>query len=321
MKFIPIPTFARRTAPGVMALAAALSFTSPILRADDVPSRLHELVNLEFASEYVTPRGMMVHNQGLTFQPLMLTLANIYHGDSAVNDVTLVAGAWNDFGTAGVSVKPPYGSKPKTAWTEIDPIAGISLGLPKKFKLDVTYSAFAEQILSIGTSQNLEAKLSFDDSDYLKAYALHPYLSFWDELQAKATDADVPASIGFPGGRAGASHPKPGPSYYFEFGVAPAYTFKNGIKLEAPCRIMMPDDRFYGDYFAASSFIGIWEIGLKGTVPMNFMPAGYGHWSFHAGVKYLDFADDNLYKLNIFNAPGKPTRGTVQGFCGVTIFF
>ncbi len=104
-------------------------------------------------------------------------------------------------------------------------------------------------------------------------------------------------------------------------GVDPGYTFKDGIKLELPVRIMLPDDRFYGDYYAASSTVGIWQAGIKATFPMNFMPAGYGHWSFDAGVNFLYFVDDNLVNLNIFNAPGKPTRDTVQGFAGISVFF
>jgi hypothetical protein len=149
-------------------------------------------------------------------------------------------------------------------------------------------------------------------------------------LQGKATDADLPFNLhkigvpGVPAARAGASHPAPNSSYYFDLGVDPSYTFKDtlgGLKLEAPCRLMLPDDRFYGDYYHSSSTVGIWQVGLKGTVPMNFMPAGYGHWSFHAGVNFLYFVDDNLVNLNIFNAPGKPTRDTLQGFAGVSVFF
>src|SRR5882724_2751490 len=156
-----------RAALCTMASATALSLTSTALKAEDPPSRIHELINLEFSSEYVTPRGMMVHQKGLTFQPLALTLVNVYHGESFVNDFTLVAGAWNDFGTAGVPKHAPGNGGGNSIWTEIDPIAGISLGFAKNFKLDVTYSAFAEQILDIGTSQNLEIKLSYDDTEYL----------------------------------------------------------------------------------------------------------------------------------------------------------
>ncbi len=321
------PTSPRRAGIGTMVLTAALASVAPGLKADDAapPSRIHELVNLEFASEYVTPRGMMVHDQGLTFQPLFLTLVNLYHSDSSfINELDFAGGCWNDFSSAGVSVNGPYGSKPKTDWTEIDPIADFTIGFAKNFKLDVTYTAFAEQILNIGISQHLETKLAFDDSSYLGAFALHPYFSYWQELQGKATDADLPFILNPGGARAGASHPKPNSSYYFDVGLDPSYTFKDtmgGLKIEAPCRIMLPDDRFYGDYYHSSSTVGIWQVGLKGTVPMNFMPAGYGHWSFHAGVNFLYFVDDNLVNLNIFNAPGKPTRDTVQGFAGVSVFF
>ena len=136
----------------------------------------------------------------------------------------------------------------------------------------------------------------------------------------KATDADLPEAVFGPSAKSG-SHPAPGSSYYFDLGMDPSYTFANGVKLEAPCRMLLPDDRFYGNYYASSSTVGLWEIGLKGTVPLKFMPAGYGHWSFHAGVNFLYFVDDNLYNLNSFNAPGKPTRDTLQGFAGVSVFF
>jgi hypothetical protein len=306
-----------QAAPAPQAPQAAQSAPA---QAAPAPSRIHELINLEFASEYLTPRGMLVHDQGLTFEPLLLTLVNFYHGDSFINSVGAVGGCWNDFSTAPVSVHAPFGSKPKTPWTEIDPIGGITLGFAKNFELDVTYTAFAEQILDIGVSQHLETKLTYDDSAYLKAFALHPTFIYWQELQGKATDADVPEAVFGPSAKSG-SHPAPGSSYYFDFGVAPSYTFKDGIKLEAPCRVLFPDERFYGNYYAPSSTVGLWEIGIKGTIPMNFMPAGYGHWSFHLGTKFVYFVDDNLYNLNEFNAPGKPTRDTVLGYAGVSIFF
>ncbi len=88
-----------------------------------------------------------------------------------------------------------YGSRPKTDWTEIDPIAGLSFGFAKNFKLEATYTAFAEQILDIGISQHFVTKLSYDDSTYLKGFALHPYFSYWQELQGKATDADLPMTL------------------------------------------------------------------------------------------------------------------------------
>lgn len=317
---IKLPSFS--TCVSVAMIVAVFSLAK--LKAADAPppSRINALFNLEFSNEYLTPRGMIVHDQGLTFQPLLLGLVNLYRGDSFINDVTFVPGVWNDFSSSPVSVHAPFGSKPKTDWVEIDPIVGISIGFAKHFKLDVTYTAFNMQILDIGTSQHLDTKLSFDDSPWLKAFALHPYFEYWQELDGKATDADVPEAVYGPSPHSGA-HPAPDSSYYFEIGIDPSYTFKDlaGFKLEAPCRVLLPNDRFYGEYYGDASTVGLFELGLKGTVPLKFMPQGYGNWSFHAGFRYVNFVDDNLYHLNEFNAPGKPTRESTQVYCGISAFF
>ena len=48
--------------------------------------------------------------------------------------------------------------------------------------------------------------------------------------------------------------------------------------------------------------------------PLKFMPPGYGSWSFHAGVRYMDFVDDNLIAT-------QNESDTVQVYCGITAFF
>lgn len=309
-------------APSLLgALAVAAPLVTASVRADDEPppppSKFHALFAFEFANEYVTPRGMLVRDQGLTVQPLFLGLLSLYSGDSFINSVTLIPGVWNDLGTHSISVHAPYNSQPTIAWSELDPIFGVEVGLAKHFTLDVTYTAFVEQILDIGTSEHLDTKLSFDDSSYFKGFGFHPYLEFWQELDGKATDADVPYIVFHNKGSG------PGSSYYFQVGIDPSYTFDKlaGLKLEAPVDVLLPNSDFYGEYYASSSTVGLVAAGLKGTIPLNFMPQGYGHWNFNAGFKYMYFADDNLYNLNTFNAPGKPTRDTWQVFAGVSVFF
>lgn len=301
---------------GAAAMAASLPLASTHAGAGEAApppaSRVNVLVNFEFADKYVTPRGMIVHDRGLTFQNLVLGLVNVYKGDSFISDVTLVPGIWNDFSTDGL---PNSNGDGKTGWIEIDPIAGISVSFARQFKLDVTYTAFNMQVLNIPFSQHLETKLSFDDTPYLKQFALHPYFLYWQEIQNKATAAQVPYAVFL--GESG-----PGPGYYFDVGVAPSYTFENiGLKLEAPCRVLLPDSRFYGEYYDDSSTVGLWEVGVKGSIPLKFMPPGFGHWSFHAGVKYMRFEDENLQGMQEFNAPGKKTDDTWQIFCGLSTFF
>jgi hypothetical protein len=323
----------RKTTPGLMgavACAAALPMTVVTVRADDAPppppSRTDLLANVDFANEYVTPRGMMVRNQGLTVQPLLLGFANIYKGDSFINSVTLDGGAWNDIGTKYVGTgagTPGYNGKPSTPWTEIDPIAGFSIGFAKNFELDVTYTAFNEFIESIPFSQHLDTKLSFNDSPYLPmgGFGFHPYVEFWQELSSKATDADLPAELGLTPPASHGKYLEPGSSYYIQTGLDPTYSFKDGIKIETPVDVLLPNERFYGEFYDKASTVGIVSVGGKVTVPMNFMPQGYGHWSCHLGVKYMNFVDDNLYNLNTFNSPGKPTRDTTLVYAGVSVFF
>jgi hypothetical protein len=261
----------------VACAAAALPFAASTAKGDDAPSRTDALVNLEFSDHYLTPRGMDVQNHGLVFQPLVLGFFNLYKGDGFFKDVTVDAGVWNCFGTG--SLPSSLSTPATTSWYEIDPIAGISFGLPKKFTLGVTYTDFNMQIENIPFSQHLETKLSWDDSDYLGKFALNPYVSWWQELQGKAV-ASTDAS--------------PRSSYYIDAGVSPGYTFKDcGLKIEAPCRVLLPNKEFYGTA-DPSSTIGLFELGVKASVPLKFMPAGYGHWSFHLGVKYMDFNDANL---------------------------
>ncbi len=287
-------------------------------------SPVHFLFQFEFASGYTTPRGMIIRDTGLTFQPLFLSFVDLYQdkANGFINSVKAVGGVWNDLGTSGVSVHAPYGSNPKTHWTEIDPIGGISIGFAKRFTLEVTYSAFVENILDIPTSQNLQTKLSFDDSAFLGAFALHPYLLYFQELKNKSTDADVPYEVLGPSPDSGAN-PHPGESFYFELGIAPSYTFKNAadLKIEFPCRLLLPASRFYGEYYGPSSTVGLFELGLKASAPLTFMPTGYGNWGGYAGFRYQYYNDFNLYNLNTFNAPGEPTRDNWVFYAGLTVFF
>src|SRR5579862_8857274 len=79
---------------GAVATATSLTLVPAGTRAADAPppSRIDALFNLEFSNEYLTPRGMLVHDKGLTLQPLLIGLVDLYHGDSFINNVTFVPG-------------------------------------------------------------------------------------------------------------------------------------------------------------------------------------------------------------------------------------
>jgi hypothetical protein len=249
-------------------------------KAPDAPSRVNALFDLGISSHYLTPRGMDVVRQGVVFQPMVLTFFNVYKSDSFLNSATVVAGMWNCFATSKQPSSDSNGAK-KTGWIETDPIAGLSFGLAKNFTLSVTYTAFSMQIDNIPFSQHLETKLVFNDSDYLKDFALHPYVIYWQELSGKAVSN---------------TDPNPSTSFYFDVGVAPSYTFEKcyGLKFEAPCRILMADSNFYGTGAGGTTFVSLYEFGVKASMPLKFMPEGYGHWSAAVGFKRQGFDNPNL---------------------------
>jgi hypothetical protein len=294
---------------GFLAVLLA-SAVAPALHADEAPpSRLHGLINVEFSDKYLTPRGMIVQDNGLTYQTLFLGLLNVYDAKpdaGFINNVTLVGGFWADFATEAIAEHVPTAGSTTTNFVEIDPILGVSFGFAKNFKLDLTYTAFAMQILDIGTSEHLETKLSYNDTDLLGAFALHPYFLFWKELDNKATAA---ANFGIPS------------SYYFEVGVAPGAKL-GAVKLELPCRVLLPADDFYGEKFAKSSTVGLYELGVKASTSLTFMPKGYGFWDAHLGVRYMKFVDKNLQQLAKDGGFGtSPTKDTAQVYGGVSAFF
>lgn len=319
-------TIALFAAAACAALALPATAGEKMKKAPEVTpaeeSHVHFLFDVTFASAYNTPRGMMVRANGVTVQPLFLMFIDLYKGDGFINSLKAVGGCWNDLGTEGVSKQGPYGSDPKTNWTEIDPIGGLSLGFGKYFTLDATYIGFAEQILNIGMVHSIETKLSFNDSEFLGAFAVHPYFLYWQELENKTTNGGLPGRI-LPASPLSGKHPQPGSSHYFEFGITPSYTFKEAgnLKVEVPCRVLFPDSRFYGEYYGSSSVVGLVETGLKATLPLPNFPKGYGHWSTYAGFKYQYYVDDNLKNLQTFNAPGQSTKDSWTFYGGFSVFF
>lgn len=329
----PRPFQHTRTAAAAALLAITTPFVSAgtpekmlaksVVEPEPQGAKVNLLLNVEFSDKYVTPRGQIVRDKGLTIQPLLLAFLTLYEGEGFISSFKFVGGVWADYGTSGVSKHAPYGSEPETHYTEIDPIFGVSIGLAKVATLSVTYTAFVEQILDIDTSHHLEVKLALDDSKWFGGnFSFSPYALFWKELDGKSTAAQVPYAVFGPSPNGGGSEP-PGEGYYFEFGVSPGFTIKplGDLKVEFPCRILLPSEDFYGEWYDSSETVGLYEVGAKLTYPLKFMPKGYGFWSIHAGYRYMNFVDENLQGMNQFNSPMEPTDDVHQVYGGISVFF
>lgn len=269
------------------------------------PSPLHALLKVDFSTNYITPRGLNVENQGLVVQPLFLLFTTLYSDpDSLINDVTMTLGMWSSFHTRESGREPGN-------WNEFDPIAGLAIKFADYWKLDINWTAFESMTGSFKTSQHLELKLSFDDAAFTgsKVFSINPYIAYWKELNHKAT-------VAFNVNTASES-------YYFTLGMTPTIALPK-VKFEFPTFINIVGEEFYQQASGApgGSGLAVFRTGLVATVPLNFVSKAYGSWSLYAGVKYYHLNNPGLLDGNVaLGADGSRKRDLVQFHGGVSIFF
>ncbi len=261
----------------------------------------HALLQLDFSNAYITPRGLYVTNKGMCFQPLLLGFFDLYHNkDGLLNDVTMTLGVWSDFDTHKSGVDPSH-------WNEFDPIAGVAWTFAQDWKLETNFTAFDSMQDDYPTSAHFQVQVDYDDSKYLGAFALHPYVAYWQELHEKATVNLDPATSARSG--------------YFTFGVDPSVKV-GPVKFELPTYINVVRDKFYQQFDGSPGGSGLAVFGteLKGSIPLTFIPKDWGSWTFYAGVKYYHLNNAGLIDGNIA-LNGESKHDLVQYHAGIAIFF
>jgi hypothetical protein len=274
------------------------------------PSLIHGLINIEVSDHYMTPRGLDVQNKGVIFQPLLLLFFDLYSSKTGfLNDLTLTLGDWNSLHTATKNSGPDPGP-----WNENDPIVGLTAKFLSDFQFDIFYTNFVSEVSAYDTSSNLDLRLTYHDQFFsqhgLKGFSLNPYFEAFFELTKKAT-----VVFDFATSKEG---------YYFQLGFDPTYKFSSiPLKIEFPTYLSFPSDHFYQrfDGQPASSTVGLFTTEFKATVPLNFVPKGYGNWSLYAGVQYYYLENGGLLDGNQVLATSKRKRDIVQFHGGLTIFF
>ncbi len=311
MKFIQ--SLPLRSALAGLVLAACLPFTTaPLVAGTPAPkavvetkppeSRLHALLQLDFSDHYITPRGLNVENEGMIFQPLFLVFLDLYSNPGGfISDVSLTGGIWNSFHTHESGKDPGH-------WNELDPILGLTFKFGDSWKLDTTFTCFDSMVDSYPTSTHFEAKLSFDDSKYLGAFALHPWVAFWQELDEKATVVFNPATSDS--------------TFYFTLGINPSFNVGK-VKFEFPTFINLVDGDFYQQFDGSGggSGLAVFCTEVKASLPLDFVPKDLGFWTLYAGVKYYHLDNAGLSDGNSVLTPNEHRDDLVQFHGGISIFF
>jgi len=272
---------------GAVALTALLVGPSVATAQEDGPNLGRVYMNADTVTQYYY-RGIFQENQGLIIQPYLDFGITMVDNEDFTLDV--YTGFWNSLHT-GPSGSGGAGVTRNDPWFELDWFIGTSLGFGA-FTLDVSYINLYGPNTGASFAEEINIGLSFDDSGMIEGFpALAPYALLAIEVDGGSDYAAV-GNLQQEG-------------TYLELGIEPSFTIVESedypVDLSIPVAIGLSLDDYYQDSTGADETFGYVSAGLAISIPMSWVPADYGEWTFGAGVTFL-FLGNNLEANNTTTA-------------------
>jgi len=270
----------RKLLTGISALATiACAGTA---HADDGGWQLHGFGDVSVKSDYVTPRGLVVVDDGVTVQVLNGLVA-VSPGGIAIH-----AGTW-------VDINPGYNHAENiTAVNEFDYFVGISGMITPKLEAGVEYSEFisGQPSVAFKNERNLEFSLKYKDGGPDSKFTVNPYAKLFWAFDSESSTVVL--------GKAGGT-------FDVELGAVPTYK-AGAVTLSAPTWITVGPKTYWGkegDLIDDSNF-GVFSTGLKASAPLKFFKGG-ANASIYGFVQYYHLINDNLEvaRTILTNSTGK----------------
>ena len=213
----------------LVALFAAVALASPrVCRAGQAaatPSPTPEVeeekkgpfsgeVGTALTNAYIF-NGLVQDKDTFIAQPYLTLNFRLYEGEGFLNDASFTLPLWASIHDINIP-RPQNGNSSLKDWYEFDISPGFSFTFAKNWTFTISDYIYTSPGDYFDTSHNLSLAFEYDDSDLLKAFALHPHFYFQQELTKHAGLAfkdGVPFASDAPEGQ------------YYEFGIGPGYTF------------------------------------------------------------------------------------------------
>jgi hypothetical protein len=301
----------------------------PVLDQIDI----HGVFDLTFANGYMTSRGLLVENTGLTTQALMgLSLGLYKDAHGFINNVSVDFGTWNNLWSEQNDAS--VGS-----WNEFDWYVGAQVKFANSWTFGVHYWEFLPPAHDLPTSfpsteRNVEFALSYDDSWTNLPVAFHPYVKFWEHLSGPSN-----VVLG-----------EKDDTFDVELGIVPTVDLKKytglPIVVTAPTWMTVGPTDFWNrndgttnlcgaasNQPCALSNAGVFATGLTGTTALDaWVPKRFGNWYVKYGFQYYHIMNDALLAAQELTAAASGVstatgtfnqahRDTVVGFGGIGFTF
>ena len=253
----------------VMLLAAPASAQEPSAPPDPNPGNLTFTGSMDVLNTYMF-RGIRQDDTKVIMWPALDLGMSVYSGDGGLKSAAFNVGSWNSLHTGSAGSDGPSGK----LWYEGDFYATLGLGFGGGVALSTTYTAYTSPNNAFSTVKELAFKLAVDDSAYLGAAALKPYVLVAQEF-------DTAPGLGQADGGENAGT-------YLELGVAPGWA-SEAVALAFPVKVGLSA----GDYYelrGVDNKFGYASVGALVTVPLGGTTM-FGAWNVHGGVEFQTLGD------------------------------
>jgi hypothetical protein len=267
----------RSVTASAAALFSALTGASAAWADDPAPLAIHGFGDFQIGNDYLTPRGLLVTNKGVTIQVLGGLVFDVYQAPSSpINDIAIVAGVWNDLDTAQHASN--VGS-----WNEFDWFIGPDFKIGSNFDFSVQYVQFISPPGNFNDEQNIEFALKYSDK-LMPKFSINPYIKLFYAVAGSST-----VVTGAKGG-----------TFDVEVGAAPALDL-------SPITLTFPTWFTVGprDYWGGTDNYGVFTTGIKASTALDFLPAQLGHWNYHVGIQYYNMLNNELVVAQSLLGTGK----------------
>ena len=281
------------------------------------PLDMHAFFDVSFKNAYITPRGLLVTNTGLTTQILAGLSADVYKSKTGfINSVSVYSYVWNDLWSKQNNSK--VGS-----WNEFDWAVGMSVKFAQNWRFGVEYVEFLSPPGNFSIERNIEFTLAYDDSGWWGGgpFTLNPYVKLFYAVSSGSSTVVV--------GKAGGT-------YDVELGIVPTLDMKRylgiPLTLSAPTWVTVGPSDYWnvggnpcGATLCSTDNVGVFSTGLTAKLALEWVPARYGKWYAKAGFQYYNFLNDNLQLAQVTTLGlvsfDQTHKDATVGFAGVGFGF
>ena len=204
--------------------------------------------------------GLVQDKDTLIAQPYLNLSFRLYESHGFIDNVTFQLPLWASIHEIN-KPRPRNGDSTLKDWYEFDISPGFCVSFAKNWTFMISDYIYTSPGDYFSTSHNLNLGLTYNDSELLKAFALHPHFCFLQELDnhsGLATQGDTE-------------------SQYYEFGITPGYTFAE--KSTYPLALTFPTTAGFGTNGFYGQGFGYFSTGAVVSVPLAFIPSAYGSWT------------------------------------------